>query len=61
MNPANIERNKANHVAQFAAKGAPNRKQAALRSRRVTDYNLMIASGKVSDDYSGYHRPGSNK
>lgn len=47
-------------VANQAKKGQPNRKQAAKLERRRRDFSMMITQ-PGNKDYSGYHRPGSNK
>lgn len=39
--------------------GAPCRKAHAKLSARIGDHARMLASAKASDNYDGYHKPGS--
>lgn len=39
--------------------GAPDRKAHAKLSMRIGDYARMLDSAKTSDNYTGYHKPGS--
>ncbi len=65
MNKANIDRNKANHVAQFAIAGKPDRKAHAKLQSRVEDHTAMLRAGSKENKVDtrmqtgGYHRPGS--
>lgn len=39
--------------------GPPDRKAHAKLSMRIGDYARMLDSAKTSDNYTGYHKPGS--
>lgn len=59
VNPAlQLELNKRNCVAQFAAHGQANRKKLARYERRLRDWNLTMA-GQRAPSPEAFHKPGS--